>query len=117
MPGEHGAVAATLDQSVEIVHRQCLGCDAVSRAQLELQAFERTRVVVEDLFAADRLLAALDHVEVALGRAHVPEASSVLVGVRAAAEAAVVALAPVQEVVATLVPGLRPVADLVADEA
>src|SRR5205085_5812574 len=117
IPRQHDTITALFDEPAEVIARQRARRHAITRAQLQLQAFERTRLVVEDLFAADRLLAALDHVEVALRRAHVPEATTVLVRVGGAAEAAVVGLRPVQEVVTALVARSRPVADLVADEA
>ena len=56
---------------------------------------------------------AVDRGDVALGRAHVPPAPAVGVAVRRAADAEVLALAPVQQVVPALLAGPRPVRDLV----
>ena len=55
----------------------------------------------------------VDRRDVALGRADVPPAPPARVAVRRAADGGVVALAPIEEVVATLVARARPVRDLV----
>src|ERR1019366_9808430 len=55
---------------------------------------------------------ALHHGDVALGRAHVPKAPTVLVRVGGRTEASVVTLIPVDVIMATLVTGLGPVGNL-----
>ena len=68
---------------------------------------------LEALLAADRELAALDAGHVLLGRAGVPPAMVLAVGVRAGAQSQVRPALPVPEVVPALEPRLRPVRDLV----
>src|SRR4051812_13146917 len=66
---QHDARATLLDEIIELVDRKRSRGNAVAHPQRELQAFERALVVVEHLISADGLLAALDQVEVPLGRA------------------------------------------------
>ena len=67
---------------------------------------------VEGLGAGRRVAAEAYGLDVALRRAHVPRPGAREVAVRRAPDARVLALAPVQPVVARLVAGLRPVRDL-----
>ena len=78
-----------------------------------MQRLDRPRAVVEHLLGGERRPPRLDRRDVPLGRAHVPPATAGQVRVGRAADPAVVALGPVEEVVAALVAGPGPIRDLV----
>src|SRR6185503_5649563 len=81
-----------------------------------LEALDAAGFVVELLACRLRRLARLHGRDVALGGAHVPPAVTVVVGVGSRTETAVVALLPVEDVVAALMSGDGPIADLVVRE-
>ena len=114
--GEAGPVGVDLDQAVEPLEAgvvEGVGGHAAGGAEAELQALEAAAVGVEPLVGGLGRAALLDRVDVALGRAQVPEPAAGAVGVGGAADPEVLALGPVEEVVPALVAGLRPVRDLV----
>ena len=111
--------ASIVEQAVEPLEAggvERVGRHAVARCAGELQALEPATVGVEPLVGRLGRAALLDRGDVALGGAQVPPAATVAVAVGGAADAEVLALRPVEEVVAALVAGPGPVRDLVPGE-
>ena len=106
---------AARDQVVEAVGHGRRG-DAVACAQAQLQCLDAAFLVGEDLLGRHRRRARRDGPDVALGGAHVPPPAAVRVRMGGATDAPVVALLPVQLVVAALVAGPGPVGDLVVGQ-
>src|SRR5262245_25306576 len=98
-----------LDERLEWVDVERRHRDAVAGAQGQLQPFEAPCLRVERLAGGGGRLPRLEERDVALGCADVPPAPAALVGVGGAAEAEVVALTPVEKVVAALVTRPGPV--------
>src|SRR4051812_4663010 len=120
--GEHDAILLPPDESRrrELLDHRCGGGRdrrAAPRAQGEGTGLFRPRRRLELLRTGDGGRSALDGGDVALRRAHVPPAPARVVPVRGAADAEVLALAPIEKVVAALFAGARPVRHLVPLEA
>src|SRR4051794_40409200 len=102
--GERDPSVVHVDQLLDVVGQwQRAGRYADACAQSELQTLDPPAVVIEHLLTGDRRRARLDGVDVAIGCAHVPPTAAGTVRVRGTTEAFVVALGPVEKVVATLV--------------
>src|SRR6266851_4476322 len=87
-----------------------------ARAQRQLEPLHHPAGLVEALLGGDDRATAAYGRDVALGCPDVPPPAPVLVGVGRAPDAPVVALAPVQQVVAALVNGAGTVRDLVPQQ-
>src|SRR5207248_1373404 len=94
-----------------------VGGDASPGAERQRQSLLPAGGVVEVLLPCDRRLAGVDGRDVALGGTHVPPPAARLVGMGGAADAPVVALLPIEQVVPALPPRPGPVGDLVGLEA
>src|SRR5262245_66495355 len=91
-PGEYPTIRVQLDEIIERVTIECVAFDAFAQSQLQLQTLEPALVGIETLTRGFHGLTASHEIDVAIGRAHVPEATSVAVRVARAPERLVLTL-------------------------